>query len=156
MASIVRFAIYSHSNSFKDGTWASANLMILTSLEPGVYLMAACFPTYRPLVPRVVQFVSSSSILSRTLKQDTGDIDLPAYGSRSNGTTIGGRRSGIQFLDGKDKSFADDGDKKGLVKSYQGEGGNAELGLEESLSDNKIHVTSDIKVERWSSSVARQ
>ncbi|MCJ1470457.1 hypothetical protein MMC07_009102 [Pseudocyphellaria aurata] len=154
IASIVRFAIYSHSNSLTDGTWASADLMILTSLEPGVYLMAACFPTYRALVPRVVQFVSSSSVLSRTLKPSTGDVDLPVYGSRSNGT-IGGRRSGVQFLDAKDKSFVDDGDKKGLVVSYHGDVGSTELGPDDGYTAEglQIHVTSDVIVERVSSVV---
>lgn len=122
--------------------------------------MAACFPTYRPLFQRVHQFISSSSLLSRSLKQDTGHIDLPAVSLRSSGTTEG-RRAGALFPVDKDKISVDDGDKSGLVRCYRGEEGSVQVGSEagftaEGLYEDRIQVTSDITVERWTSSVANR
>lgn len=126
IASIVRFVIFFHSDAFEDGTWASADLTIWTSLEPGVYLMAACFPTYRPLVSLVFQSILSSSFLSRSLKQHTRDVHLRGVGPSSSGT-IGEGRTGALFTHAKDKIFVDDGDQKGLVNCYPDEERSAEV-----------------------------
>ena len=48
-AGIARFYIFSQPDAFADVTWNSVELNIWTIVEPGMYLMAACFPTYRPL-----------------------------------------------------------------------------------------------------------
>ncbi|KAL8997507.1 MAG: hypothetical protein Q9188_006310 [Gyalolechia gomerana] len=48
-SSIVRFAIFYDNEAFVDGTWASVRLMTWTLVEPGMYLIAACLPNYRPL-----------------------------------------------------------------------------------------------------------
>lgn len=32
-----------------DGTWTASRLITLTIVESGMYLIAACLPTYRPL-----------------------------------------------------------------------------------------------------------
>lgn len=139
--------MYFRIESLKDATY-DTELLIWTSVEPGLYLMAACFPTYRPLFPLVYQFISSSSLLSHSLKPDIGDIS-------SSGGTLGGCRAGIQSTARKDESFVEDGDRRGLVNSYRGEEGSVEGGSEgftaEGVNDNRIHVISSITVERTSS-----
>lgn len=35
---------------FSDPTWLNINLYAYTIAEPGTYFLAACFPTYRPLI----------------------------------------------------------------------------------------------------------
>ena len=50
VTSIIRFTSFFTTDAVTDGTWASVNLMTWTVLEPGVYLIAACLPTYRPLL----------------------------------------------------------------------------------------------------------
>lgn len=42
-------------DAVSDGTYASANLMIMTCVEPGIYLIAACLVTLRPLLQRLVK-----------------------------------------------------------------------------------------------------
>lgn len=116
---------------------------------------------YRPLVPRILRFIPARSFLGRSFKLDNGAIDLPVVNSRSSGR-IRGRRAGVQIPAGTDKTFVDDGDdgdQRGLVNCYRGEEGSAEVGSEEGFTgagsnDSRIQVTSDITVERWTSSVA--
>ncbi|TVY80878.1 hypothetical protein LSUE1_G005420 [Lachnellula suecica] len=48
--SIVRFISFFRGDVIRDGTWSSVDLMIWTVVEPAVYLIAACLPTYRPLL----------------------------------------------------------------------------------------------------------
>lgn len=50
IASIIRFVGFFNTNAVTDQTWAAMDLTIWTIIETGMYLMAACFPTYRPLV----------------------------------------------------------------------------------------------------------
>jgi hypothetical protein len=45
---------------FSDPCWLGADLMAYSVAEPGTYFLAACFPTYRPLVA----FVKNESFLS--------------------------------------------------------------------------------------------
>jgi hypothetical protein len=47
-----------------DGTFVSANLAIWSLVEPGTYLLAACFPPLRPLMLKVfggIRGVASAS-----------------------------------------------------------------------------------------------
>ena len=50
MVSIIRFASFFSRDAIRDGTFASADLMIWTVVEPGMYLIAACLVTFRPLL----------------------------------------------------------------------------------------------------------
>lgn len=118
VTSITRFIVYSHIEASKDATY-DTELLVWTSLEPGIYLMAACFPTYRPLFPRALQFISSSSLLSHSLKQDIGDVP-------SSGGTLEGCGAGVPSTARKDENFVEDGDRRGLIKSDGGEEGSAE------------------------------
>lgn len=146
IAAIVRFAIF-RSESLKDGTYHT-ELLIWTVVEPGFYLMAACFPAYRSLVPRLLQFIPS--FLSGSSKRDSGDYDLS--------DTTGGRRAGVQSTFAKPKISFDDGDKRGLVNCYRGEEQSAEVGSEgsrtaEGSNDTTAQVTRNIRIERWTSSL---
>lgn len=82
--------------------------------------MAACFPTYRPLIRRAFRFISSSRLLTRFYDRDIGDIELTA---RDNGTTEGCGAS-IHLAAAKDRIFKDDGDMRRLVNCHRGEVGN--------------------------------
>ncbi|KAF2475277.1 uncharacterized protein BDR25DRAFT_382215 [Lindgomyces ingoldianus] len=50
VTSIIRFAIFFDVSALKDGTFVSAELATWSLVEPGIYLLAACLPTLRPLV----------------------------------------------------------------------------------------------------------
>ena len=52
--SIIRFVSFFKGSAVVDGTWASVNLMTWTLIEPGVYLIAACLPTYRPVLAHLL------------------------------------------------------------------------------------------------------
>lgn len=52
VASILRFLTFYNTNSFNDGTYNAPELMIWTVAEPGIYLIAACLLTYRPLLEK--------------------------------------------------------------------------------------------------------
>ncbi|MCJ1469151.1 hypothetical protein MMC07_007784 [Pseudocyphellaria aurata] len=122
IASIIRFIIFANSNSeeISDGTWITTDLMILTCLEPGVYLMAACLPTYRPLVSLVCKFISSSLLLSRARKQDAAFIFSPALAAIGDGT-LGGTRAEVRFLAGNGTiSIEEDGERE-LVNHDRGD-----------------------------------
>ena len=45
----LRFAIFFHSDALRDNTWTSVELCKWTDIEPGIYLIAACMPSLRPL-----------------------------------------------------------------------------------------------------------
>ena len=50
MTAIVRFVIFFDVETLlSDGTFISADLITWSLVEPGMYLIAACLPTLRPL-----------------------------------------------------------------------------------------------------------
>lgn len=49
MTSIIRFSGFFSEDAVTDATWHGRKLIILTIVETGVYLIAACLPTFRPL-----------------------------------------------------------------------------------------------------------
>ncbi|KAF2760780.1 hypothetical protein EJ05DRAFT_473390 [Pseudovirgaria hyperparasitica] len=59
IAAIVRFSYFFSIDVLTDGTYVTANLLVWTIVEPGVYLMAACLPAIRPL------FLATVSQLNR-------------------------------------------------------------------------------------------
>lgn len=48
----MRFVTFSNNNSFIDATWNAVELIIWTIAEPGIYLIAACLITLRPLLDK--------------------------------------------------------------------------------------------------------
>lgn len=57
ITSILRFTAFYDAfytkNYFEDPTWYSVTLIIWTVCEPGMYLIAACFLVYRPLLNKM-------------------------------------------------------------------------------------------------------
>jgi hypothetical protein len=54
VTSIIRFTIFFNVTDLTyDGTFISADLAIWSMVEPGIYLVAACLPTLRPLVRKL-------------------------------------------------------------------------------------------------------
>ncbi|KAI1379851.1 hypothetical protein F4677DRAFT_297159 [Hypoxylon crocopeplum] len=75
IASILRFATFSNTNSFIDATYNAVELVIWTIAEPSVYLISACVLMYRPLLEKIgIGSLSSSSKASdsRAYKQHPG------------------------------------------------------------------------------------
>ncbi|KAJ8061070.1 hypothetical protein OCU04_010147 [Sclerotinia nivalis] len=65
VVSIIRIPIFYRTNSFTDGTYTGAELMIWTQLETACYLISACLMTLRPLLEkfgqsRIVQTIKGS------------------------------------------------------------------------------------------------
>lgn len=67
ISAVIRIAFFWDIDGQKDVTWAAVRLGEITIAEPGVYLIAACLPTYRSLF--------------RTIKERTG---LTAKGATKN------------------------------------------------------------------------
>lgn len=54
--------MFFRDNAVTDGTYASANLMIMTCVEPGIYLIAACLVTLRPLLQRIFKGTTMATL----------------------------------------------------------------------------------------------
>ncbi|KAK2598905.1 hypothetical protein QQS21_005647 [Conoideocrella luteorostrata] len=63
--SILRFSEFFRDSAVEDGTWSSVSLMIWCIVETNVYLIAACLPTYRP----VLIHLFGSGVLSQSQRQ---------------------------------------------------------------------------------------
>ncbi|KAF2790860.1 hypothetical protein K505DRAFT_364341 [Melanomma pulvis-pyrius CBS 109.77] len=54
VTSVIRFSVFFNVKALAtDGTYISADLAVWSLVEPGMYLLAACLPTIRPLVLKV-------------------------------------------------------------------------------------------------------
>ncbi|KAM3079650.1 hypothetical protein ACMFMG_006063 [Clarireedia jacksonii] len=76
VTSIIRFSSFFGSNSFTDSTWTSVEHMTWTQVEPGVYLISACMPTWRPLIERLLPRIihtTKTSYQGSGKKQSHGD-----------------------------------------------------------------------------------
>ncbi|ROW10487.1 hypothetical protein VMCG_02038 [Cytospora schulzeri] len=82
ISSILRFVSFSNNNSFTDATWNAVELIIWTIAEPGIYLIAACLMTYRPLVDR---FGSKIRAKATTQRQLSSGASLATIGSKPGG-----------------------------------------------------------------------
>ncbi|KUI66311.1 hypothetical protein VM1G_01527 [Cytospora mali] len=83
ISSVLRFVSFSSNNSFIDPTWHAVELIIWTIAEPGIYLVAACLMTYRPLVDRF-----GTKIRGKTIQRPSK--------SGASLQTIGSKRTGIR------------------------------------------------------------
>ncbi|KAF4632621.1 hypothetical protein G7Y89_g5501 [Cudoniella acicularis] len=85
IASIGRFIISLTTNSFEDGTWVAAELLIWIQVEPGAYLISACLPTLRPLLDKVAKtrfFKASKGTVSRVFGTKGSGNDSAARPAR--------------------------------------------------------------------------
>jgi hypothetical protein len=93
ITSIFRSVAFFQNDPLVDGTWKSVIFLRWTIIEPGVYLVAACLPCYRPLVRLVldrVRSVAPSHDNSGNLMPDANDprvreqrrnFEMSAYGA---------------------------------------------------------------------------
>ncbi len=85
-ASIMRFTAFHRTNSFTDPTYNAVELIIWTLAEPGIYLIAACLMTYRPLLDKV----SSKIKTNINSGQQSSDRNSPSHRAE-NGYSHGHR-----------------------------------------------------------------
>jgi hypothetical protein len=93
ITSILRFETFFQNNSFTDGTFSAAILLILTQVETGVYLISACAVTYKPLLGRMGEATISKKLKSRVVAGGNQNSWELYGGSRDN--SDGDRRSRI-------------------------------------------------------------
>ena len=82
ITSILRFAAFTKTDDVTDATWSSVKLAIYGITETGVYLIAACLPTYRIILVTVQRHASLSlskvSLTRRaTTTEPSKDASLP-------------------------------------------------------------------------------
>ncbi|KAI9927530.1 hypothetical protein ASPWEDRAFT_31603 [Aspergillus wentii DTO 134E9] len=80
IASIVRFIEFYITDAQGDRTWAASTLVIWAVIEGGIYMIAACLPTYRPLMKSI----------SRRVRQK-GSQDASTSGQGYSGFSGSGR-----------------------------------------------------------------
>ena len=77
LSSFGRSAFLFQSSTRLDTTWESAfSYLNWTMIEPGMYLLAACLPCYRPLVRRIYELIDRRS----HSKGSTNDVEAEAVG----------------------------------------------------------------------------
>lgn len=83
ITSIIRFLGFFSEDAVTDVTWHASKLIILTIVETGVYLIAACLPTFRPLavffctrkpVPFLGHLGSGANTIDSGLPQARGQL----------------------------------------------------------------------------------
>lgn len=85
IAAIVRAVVFFQTDAVTDATWTGTSLKTWTEIEPFFYLIAACLPTYRPLIKRVASTRAISTITSR-FGREAGDSSIVMTASRKSGT----------------------------------------------------------------------
>ncbi|ESZ91059.1 hypothetical protein SBOR_8553 [Sclerotinia borealis F-4128] len=82
ITAIVRIAFFWNIDGQTDVTWAAVRLGEITIAEPGVYLIAACLPTYRSLFrffkERTGLTTKGSTQNTWGSKKDTSGMELPS------------------------------------------------------------------------------
>ncbi|PQE24041.1 integral membrane protein [Rutstroemia sp. NJR-2017a BVV2] len=144
--SILRFDSFFKGSALEDGTWSSVDLMTWTLVEPDVYLIAACLPTYRPLL---LDFLTKTHLLKKST----------ASGG-SSGLQRPSRSLGSRNIEGNRKSSAGFKELKGSRESIEAVVGNLETAddirlvniskddVERGLGPNQIRVRNDVYVEQ--------
>ncbi|KUJ19545.1 uncharacterized protein LY89DRAFT_780467 [Mollisia scopiformis] len=135
----------------QDLTWYGVDLIIWQMVEPGVYLIAACLPSLRPLFKPVFKDFSFHSLRSRILgyvtsnpsSNDSKDMYLA---DRSIGGTVVNGGSFQKLHDPlHPPSLSDGNDQKGMVACYREDdgldsGGHNDADLELGVSTPGIRV----------------
>ncbi|TAQ91354.1 hypothetical protein B7494_g345 [Chlorociboria aeruginascens] len=76
ITSIIRFTTFFNASSQADTTWASVKLGSISMAEAGVYLIAACLPTYRSLFRSVRERVGGTNALGTRGTRNQTDAEL--------------------------------------------------------------------------------
>lgn len=73
VTSIMRFTIFFNVSALlNDGTFISAELAVWSLVEPGIYLIASCLPTLRPLVLKLLKELQALKQISNGSSYDNG------------------------------------------------------------------------------------
>ena len=145
--SILRFDSFFKGNAFSDGTWSSVNLMTWSLVEPDVYLIAACLPTYRPLL---VSFLTKTRLLDKfTTNKMSSKIQGSSQGMGSKDLdNIKKSSAGFKKLGQSNESIDGDAlraeDSIRLINLSKNDLEH-NLGPKEIRVRNDYHVTSDLK-----------
>lgn len=135
LTAILRFAFFFNVPLAEDLSFHGARLVVWTTVEPGVYLIAACLPSLRPLFKHAIK--SASVVTGRSRLQshhsrvgatNTSGVGIALSGvDRSKQTSMGDhdQRSGFTKLNDPHSSgdFGDDIEQKGLVVRYRSSDG---------------------------------
>lgn len=135
VASIIRFNMF-NLHTLSDGTWASAKLAIWSLVEPGVYLIAACLPSFRPVISSLSKYISSN-ISFKDKKSRGSDETGPFRNDISLGETT---PNGPRITIGRAKSAGFtrlDGDKKSSTNIFSNSVGGAPVHDEPQHPDGK-------------------
>ena len=72
-----------------DATWEASTLLLWTELEPFMYLVAACLPTYRPLLKLLFRIKApSTEIVSSSQKRSNGPTQRPVIVGRGRSDSL--------------------------------------------------------------------
>jgi hypothetical protein len=114
LTAILRFAFFYNVPLAKDLSFHGARLVVWTTVEPGVYLIAACLPSLRPLFKSAIESASMGSVRGRFQSQNSkvGGSKIASSGialsavERSKETAMGDRgpRTGFRRLDDPERS----------------------------------------------------
>lgn len=121
VTSIIRFAGFFAQNAEVDGTYSAAELIVWTICESGIYLIAACLPTYRPLAslfrkrgPLLSLHSGSKTVKPGQSRPKNGTLDIPLETRQNAGfTRLGDNRSKLvrQFTNSEQTiSYAERGE----------------------------------------------
>ncbi|RAK82539.1 uncharacterized protein BO72DRAFT_491029 [Aspergillus fijiensis CBS 313.89] len=81
ITSCCRFAIFYSDTERRDDTWKASSLHMWTEIEPGVYFLAACMPSFPPLIQLLwTRFVRSKRGSSQTYPSGNNKIALYTIG----------------------------------------------------------------------------
>lgn len=104
ITAIIRMVFFFTTDFFSDPTYIAATIMAWTMTEPGVYLIAACLPSLRPISGKGFQDVAFSTAYSRLVgyssrtfstRQKMGDIPLAGQASFENWVDTGSHPASI-------------------------------------------------------------
>ena len=110
MTSIIRFTTFFNTDGQLDPSWTAVQLGAISITESGVYLIAACLPTYRSLFMTVRKRAGLSTGWSRGTGKDTsgtsrsgdGSIHLISVQSKHANT---GSFSGFERIDNDERKL---------------------------------------------------
>ncbi|OCL04356.1 hypothetical protein AOQ84DRAFT_346335 [Glonium stellatum] len=107
ITSIIRFTTFFETNGQADSTWTAVRLGSISIAEAGVYLIAACLPTYRSLFRSVRNRNGLSTAKgSRGTRQDTTP-QLVSVQSKHSKVFGSGSLSGFSRLDNDESNYKD-------------------------------------------------
>ena len=138
VTAILRFVVFFRTDFLFDLTWYAVELSIWTAAESGLYLIAACLPSLRPLFKHI-DFDALRSRLSgysnklfsrHTSRKETSLPGISSTTRSSKKTNAVGVN--LDRLHGqKDHAcYVDGNDQHGLVECYLDEAPRTGLGLE--------------------------